>query len=245
MKKIFLTLLCGILCCCSSLSFGQTIRFGLIDFYPPFAFSTKSGYIHGYDVDVAKTICARLNAQCTFTPMPLESLFNSVNQGKVDAIIGAISITNQRKTLLDFSQPYFKSMMSYMTLTSANIDLQNLKGKRIGVVKSSVFCSYLAQKYGNELKVLTFLTNQELVTALSEHKVDLVLLDTPAASYWVNYSTGLFKLIGSPEKLADDQGYGIAVKKGNHVLLNSLNNALTSMIKDGTLSKFKQVYFKQ
>lgn len=244
MKKLFVTLLLGVLCCCSSLSYGLTIRFGLIDFYPPFAFSSKSGYIHGYDVDVAKTICARLNAECSFTPMPLEFLFSSLNQGKVDAIIGAISITNQRKTQFDFSQPYFNSTMSYMTLTSANIDLQNLKGKRIGAVRSSVFYSYLTQKYGNVAQVVTFLTNEALATALSERKVDVVLLDTPAASYWVNYSTGLFQLIGSPEKLADDQGYGIAVKKGNDMLLNSINNALTSMIKDGSLNKFKQAYFK-
>lgn len=227
-------------------SYGQSaIRFGVVYFYPPFVFSHKSGYIHGFDIDLAQAICQKLNAQCSFTPMSLEDLFVSLNQNKVDAIMGAISITPDRETGFSFTQPYYKSTMSFLTLNELNIDPNNLQNLRIGVEKASVFLQYLKQKYGNSpLRIITYKTNEEMVTALSQRQVDVILIDTPAADYWVKYSAGLFKLVGSPQALSFDKGYGIAVRKDNQGLLNSLNSALSAVSQDGTLAKIKQTYFK-
>lgn len=245
MKKLLLALITIIACSYSFVSAGaDKIRFGVIYFYPPFAFSTKSGYVHGFDIEIATAICQRLKAECTFTAMPLQNLFVNLNQGRVDAIMGAIAITPERQTRFAFTQPYYKSTMSYVALNGANLNLQNLQGKRVGVEKDSIFSQYIKEKYGNQVQLTSYPTNEAMVTGLSERKIDVILLDTPAANYWVNYSTGLFKLMGQPENIDFDKGYGIAVKQDNAVLLNSLNNALTALIKDGTLTKIQQSYFK-
>lgn len=243
MKRFLSTVLIYFFGFHSIAAIAETIRFGVIDFYPPFAFSTNTGYIHGFDIDVAKAVCQQLNTTCSFTPMSLQNLFISVNQGKVDAIIGAISITPQRQRDFSFTQPYYKSTMSFVTLSAKQLDVTNLQGKKIGVEKASIFYVYMTQHYGKRLTVIAYNTNQEMITALSEHKVDAVLLDSPAANFWVKYSTGLFKVIGAPVQLTFDQGYGIGVKKGNEVLRNSINNALTGVIKDGTLKKLQNTYF--
>ena len=245
MKGFFIKLI--IVCCLIIFSItvmAQTkIRFGVTNFYPPFVFSSKSGYIHGLDIDTVRAICQEINAECTFTPMPLSQMFKSIDNNSMDAIIGAISITPMRKEHYDFTRPYLKSTMSFITLRSSDIDPSNIQGKRLGVVKDSTFYTYLLNKYGNGIKLFTYNTNEQLVTALSNKEIDAVLIDSPAAHYWVGYSTGLFKTIGTPVFLSFDEGYGIAVKKGNSSLLNAINNALNTIIQNGTFDKIKQSYF--
>jgi ABC-type amino acid transport substrate-binding protein len=246
MKKILNMLLVTLTLSFFSLTSSAVdkIRFGVSYFYPPFVFSSKSGYIHGFDIDVAKAICQHLNAQCSFVAMPLAQEFTSLNNNQVDAIMGAISITPERQTNFDFTKPYYKSTMSYVTLEQANIDPNNLIGRKIGVVKDSTFQRYLFNKYGNKIQLMSFNTNEELATALSNKVVEIILIDTPAANYWVGYSTGLFEKVGVPQYLSFDLGYGIVVKKGNSSLLNALNSGLTAITSNGTLEKIKQSYFK-
>src|SRR5262245_12768693 len=102
MRRLFYGLFILIAICLSVVATAeQNIRFGVIYFYPPFVFSSKSGYIHGFDIDVASAVCQQLKVQCTFTPMSLSDLFTSLNQGRVDAIMGAISITPERQVQFD------------------------------------------------------------------------------------------------------------------------------------------------
>lgn len=243
MKKLAILLACSLMGYSFIVEAANRIRFGVNYFYPPFVFSSKSGYIHGFDVDVAKAVCKQLNAECTFTAMSLSDLFASLDNNKSDAIMGAISVTPARKQHYDFTRPYLKSTMSYVSLRNANVDLNHLEGKRVGAVKDSTFQTYLNAKYGHNIKLITFDTNEALANALSNKLIEIILLDSPAATYWVNYSTGLFKIVGTPTYLSFDEGYGIVVKKGNVQLQNALNNALTTIIQNGTFDKIKQSYF--
>jgi len=221
------------------------IRFGVISFYPPFVFSSKSGYIHGFDIEVANAICQQLKTQCVFIPLSLSSLFQQLTDNQVDAIMGAISITAQRQKQFDFTQPYFKSSMVYVTLSSNNIDSNNLRGKKIGAVKDSTFFSYLTTKYGSSIILKSFVTNEALFNALSNHLVDIVLIDSPAAQYWVDYSAGLFRTIGTPTYLPFDQGYGITVRQGSPELLKELNTSLTALGNSNILKKLINTYFNK
>jgi arginine transport system substrate-binding protein len=239
-----LILVCGLLIFYLPISANMKIRFGMTYFYPPFVSSSQSSYIHGFDIDVAKAICQNLNAECTFTVEPFNQLFADLQQNKFDAIMGALSITPQRQASITFTQPYLKSNMSYVTLTANNnLNPDNLQGQKIGVQKDSTFYNYINQKYANKIKLVTYNTNEELINALSNKEIDVVAIDTPVAKYWVGYSTGLFKLLGAPISMPFDQGYGIGVKKDNAALLKSLNNALLTIMRNGTFDKIKQHYF--
>jgi arginine transport system substrate-binding protein len=223
----------------------QKLRFGVVYFYPPFIFSTNSGYVYGFDIDLANAVCQQLHAECSFTPMSLSDAFASLNQNKVDAVIGAVSITPQREAEYTFSESYLKSAMSFVALNTSQIAAGNLQGKRVGVIKDSTFYTYLIGKYGNSIQLKTYDTNEQLAAALSNKEIDVMLLDTPAANYWVGYSVGLFKTIGQPTYLPSDKGYGIVVKRGNETLIDSLNRALSTIMRNGTLQKIKQTYFSK
>jgi len=228
-----------------------SIRFGVGYFYPPFVTAHNNGQsFTGFDIDVALALCKVLNAQCTFTPMTLTDLFKSLDEGKVDALISAMSITPGRRAKYDFTLPYFKSSMSFMSLASANTNLsptpEGLKDKTIGVIVGSAFEIYLRQNYGDKIKIKTFSYTADALDSLTKGKVDLLLLDTPVARYWVNNSSGIFKIVSSPENynLPYDEGFGIAVKSGNTALAQALNNALVTIVQNGTYDQIKQRYFQ-
>src|SRR5262249_53232137 len=136
-----------------------------------------------------------------------------------------------------------RSTMSYMALNQTAINPSNLRGTRIGVVQDSTFHYYLMNQYGSAIKLHLYRTNEDLINALANKQIDIILIDSPVANYWVGYSTGLFKIVGVPLFLNSDRGYGIAVKKDNMTLLNDLNNAVNTLIQNGSIDQIKQFYF--
>ncbi|MBA2654732.1 MAG: amino acid ABC transporter substrate-binding protein [Gammaproteobacteria bacterium] len=244
MIKLILKVLTSIsLCVFTVTSHANPIRFGVIDFYPPFVFSSKSQPTYGFDIEVAKALCQQLKTECTFTSMPLNQLFSSLAANQIDAIMGAISLTPERKLAYAFTRPYLRSTMDYVTLTNTNLNVDNLQGKRVGVVKDSTFYNYLRNKYEGAIQLVTYGTNQEVVTALSNNEVDIILLDSPAANYWIKYSAGVLKSVGTPTFLPFDEGYAILLKKDNTALTGALNQALNTIIQNGTFAKIKSSYF--
>src|SRR5262245_60766672 len=90
---------------------SETIRFGVLYFYPPFVAITQRGTHYGLDIGVAKTLCEQLHKNCVFIPMPFLDLFTALDNGTIDAAMSAIVISDDRKQLYDFV-PYYQGKMS-------------------------------------------------------------------------------------------------------------------------------------
>lgn len=223
-----------------------TIKFGVVYFYPPFVYTDNKGSdVYGFDISVAKALCQTINITCTFTPMPLADLFKNLDDNKVDAIMGAISITQGRKIKYEFTLPYFKSSMSYLGPANANFSItpEELTKKTIGVVKGSSFYTYLTQTYGDKVNLKPYVAWEDAIADLSNNKIDLILLDTPVAKYWVKNSSGALKIIGQPlANVTSDEGFGIAFRAGNYNLSNAFNKAIETIIANGTYDKLRQMY---
>lgn len=251
MKKFFAILFtCLLLILQTDAAFSQTrqIKFGITYFYPPFIYIGDGGKnFYGFDTEIALALCKLIDATCTFTPMTLENLFTSLDQGNVDAIMGALSITAERKIKYDFAGPYYKSTMSYLGRADSNITTmpQGISNKKIGVVKGSTFEMFLSKNYSDLIKIKTYPNMDDTINDLANKKVDLVLLDTPTADYWVHNSGNQFKIIGAPQhdNISSDQGYGIAVKLGNTQLADQLNAALLTIMNNGTYTAIREKYF--
>lgn len=177
----------------------SSIKFGIINFYPPFIFSGQGGQVYGFDIELAQAICSNLNAQCTYTRMPLHELFDALKNNQIDAIISAINITPERKKIFDFTIPYYKSTASFVGLANSTIQIspQGLKNKTIGVIKASIFYDYLKHTYPGIVELKTYRNAAESIEDLAKSKIDLVMLDTPTAKYWVGTSHNLFQIVGS------------------------------------------------
>lgn len=229
----------------------KTLKFGTEAAYPPFEYFDDSRTIQGFEVDVVKEICKRMKVNCTFEDQIFDSLITNVQLDIDDAAFGAISITEARKKDVDFSEPYFFDTGSFVAnkATKINISPQGMQGKSIGVHLGTIYQEYLESLYGDTIKLHTYDSSQQSLSALLAGKVDAVMGDTSVIKWWLKEKApgrGNYHIIGTfSDRNVLGNGYGIIVKRGNKELLQSLNNALKTMKADGALKRLQQKYFSQ
>jgi arginine transport system substrate-binding protein len=252
MKKFIHYLLVGIFGLLSGNSFAVVppiIHFATEATYPPFEYMDASGEIKGFDIDLAKALCAQIKAQCTFTNQPWESLIPSLKLGKFDALISAMNITEQRKQQVDFTRPYFITTGSFVAPKDSNIviSVEGLKNKTVGVQSATTFEHYLTAEYGKGIGMKSYPSSQDALLDLTSGRVDVVLGDTPIILDWLsnNNMNQKYRTVGEPinNPAYFGLGYGIAVKKGNVELLNAFNSALAQIKANGDYDKLLHTYF--
>src|SRR3990167_8832986 len=131
MKK-FSFLLISLAFYCSSTSLVASIKVGTVFFYPPFVLSPGSGF----DIDLSKVLCQRLQEQCQFIPMNFNQLFSALNAHQIDIAIGGISISNMQTGNYIFSLPYMLSKGQFLVLKNGPLNsILELEGKIVGVIR--------------------------------------------------------------------------------------------------------------
>jgi polar amino acid transport system substrate-binding protein len=209
--------------------------------YKPFSFD-KGGKIVGFDVDIANEIAKRLGRTPVMqSPVPFDALIQGLKARKYDALVASHAITNERKQAVDFSRPYYRSG-AQIFVAAANTGIKgpaDLKGKKIGVVKASTYLA-LAKTLTGEGNVTTYDSDVIALQDLGTGRVDAVITDKLVGLLARNESGLKITAVGSV--LQQDQ-MGIAVQKGNTVLLTSINKALEGMIADGTYDKISNRWF--
>ncbi|OGT43050.1 MAG: hypothetical protein A3F42_05325 [Gammaproteobacteria bacterium RIFCSPHIGHO2_12_FULL_37_34] len=222
----------------------KTIRFAVEATYPPFEYIDASGQIKGFDIDLAYALCARIKATCTFTHQTFNSLITSLNLGKFDAIISAISITQERLQKVSFTTPYYEPSAC---LVAAIGQASNIVGKKIGVQQGTTMEKYINEKYGNQVSIKTYASIQEAFLDLISGRVNFIITDLPIAQTWLKKDNHdkHYGIIGKPiiDPLYFGVGYGIAVRKDDIELLNALNKALAEIKADGTYHTLVKKYF--
>ncbi len=250
MKKILSLLLLSITVLINSTSLAdtKTLTFATEATYPPFEFVDNSGKIQGFDIDIAKALCSEMKTQCTFVNQPWDSLIPSLKLGKFDAVIGAMQITEARKKVVDFTNPYYTPTASFVAKNNSTLSItaDGLKGKTIGVQGGTTMEQYLQGVYGNAITVKSYASIQDAFLDLTSGRVDAVFGDTPIIVDWLKkHGDTQFKLVG--QTISDSHyfgiGDGIAIRKGNSELLNALNKALSDIKANGTYDKIIQQYF--
>ncbi|EKE01374.1 MAG: arginine ABC transporter, periplasmic arginine-binding protein [uncultured bacterium] len=235
----------------SNISYAKikTIRFALEATYAPFSATHADKELDGFDVDIAKEICKRLKAQCTFRDEPTGNMIPLLKAGKYDAWIGAITVTEERKKEIAFSDVYLSSTAKLMaaknsTFNAAHIEI---KGKTIGVEAGTSYIPYIEKMYGKTVKIQTFPTGHDSCQALKDGKVDAVIDDELVLKHWRLDHGGKeqYRLIGLPAKHLSliKQQYAIAVAKDNITLVKEIDRALSEMKADGTYAKIIKKHF--
>jgi arginine/ornithine transport system substrate-binding protein len=224
---------------------NEILRVGVDPNLKPFAYTEPDGSIHGFDIDIAKQVCQDLGHQCVFVPMEWDGLIPGLLSGKVDVIISAMSITEKRAKVVDFSNPYYKSPSQFMTLKGAGAPVV---GDAVGVLRGSTDQDFATNSeeltgikvisYGNQNEAMLDLTSGRLKAVLGP-KIELQagLIDTDKGEP--------FELTGP---MYDDPKYygpgiGMAVKKGRPDLLNGLNDSIRVMQVDGRWKAISDQYF--
>lgn len=222
---------------------GETLKVGIGGFYPPFIMQGAHRELFGFDIDTMTELCKIMNRHCEFHTLRFRQLIPAVVNKEIDVAISAMSITPERSSLVNFSIPYLLSYSRFLTnhaaYTHQTFSLMLLKGKRIGVEENTVFVQQIRDMGIIDPIVVRFDRTVEMLEALSDDKIDFILLDNPSALYWAANSSGKFMVIGNP--MLYGYGLGIAINRENSALLQSINNAL---LRYQHSEKYKENYNK-
>ena len=217
---------------------------GLDDSFPPMGFRDADNEIVGYDIDLAREVCARIGMSFRAQPIDWSAKEQELNTGKISCIWNGLSITPERLEALTFSEPYLNNAQVVVVKADSGIkSLADMAGKKLGVQAGSSAADAVdgVPEFKNSLKEIGEF--KENITALNDLEiggVDGVAMDSVVADYSIKTTGKNFVILD--EGLAPEQ-YGIAFKKGNTELRDKVQNALNEMAADGTIAKISGKWF--
>lgn len=206
--------------------------------FPPFEYHSGSKIV-GIDVEIANKIAAKLGKQLDIRDVDFDSLPNEITSGKCDFVAAGMSITDDRKENMDFSDPYFDATQSIIVLKGSAIKSRTgLNGKTVGVQQGTtgdIYCTDEKHKADVHVKnVKRYNKGTDAISDLIAGRIDAVVIDDfPAQKFVQNNSEKIVKLSDA----LTVEHYAIAVKKGNKELLNTINGVLKEMKSDGEITK--------
>jgi polar amino acid transport system substrate-binding protein len=213
--------------------------------YAPFEFQNEKGEIVGFSVDLLTAVAAKGGFEIKFVNTPWEGIFNALGQGDRDLLISSITITDERKQTMDFSDPYFDAVqLIAVKATSKVTKFDDLKKLKIGVQTGTTGDEVVTKLQGKtSTSIKRFESTPLALKELEAGGVDAVVADNGVVIHYVaNNPDSKFKTVADTKSFAPEQ-YGIAVKKGNAELLAKINTGLAAVKADGSYAAiYKKVF---
>ncbi len=128
------------------------IRIGVEGAYPPFSSMTEDGELQGFDIDIAHALCAQINAECTLVPQDWDGIIPALLARKYDAIIASMSITEERKKKVNFTNKYYQTPARFARRKGSGIEVSaaDLKGRKVGVQRATIHDGFLTDFLNTE-----------------------------------------------------------------------------------------------
>lgn len=208
--------------------------------YKPFSYIGMSFEPIGFEIDLIDEIAKKIGFEYKIKDMNFDKIIPSLQDESIDMGLSSISITDERKGLVDFSVPYFQTKTVYLKKASNGKikDKESLSGKIVSAQKETVFEKIASSIQG--AKVETFKTPDVGIINLKQNKVDVVILDLIVANDYLSKNKELVKFF---EEGDGTEGFGIAFTKGkNETLMTKINETLEELKSDGTYDNLLTKY---
>lgn len=214
--------------------------------YPPFNTIGPDGKLSGFDVDIADALCAQMKADCELVTQDWDGMIPALQAGKFDAIIASMSITEERKKQVAFTNKYYTTPLSLVAPKDSDLastEPAALAGKTIGAQGSTTQADYATDYYGKAgAEVKLYPTQEEAVDDLVNGRTDAVISDKFVLMDWLGKAgKDCCKMVG--DVAGTETEAGITVRLGDDALREKLNAALDAIRKDGTYDKIQAKYF--
>jgi len=218
----------------SSSAFAETLRVGVEGAYPPFSSVNKDGKLEGFDIEIAKALCADMGVECKLIKQDWDGIIPALIAKKYDAIIASMSITEDRLKKVDFTKPYYKSPARFIAKKGTDIEISTdgLKGKSVAVQRGTVSDKFITGTFGEGVDIKRYGTQEEAYLDLNAGRVDLVFADAFVLMEFTGSDKGAaYDFIGGSytDKKYFGEGIGIAVRKGDTELTEKLNKAIDNI----------------
>lgn len=230
----------------SSVQAQEKLKIGTEGAYPPFNTITADGKLVGFDIDIADALCARMKVECELVTQDWDGMVPALQAKKFDAIIASMSITEERKKQISFTNKYYTTPLSLVALKDTDItstEAAALAGKTVGAQASTTQADHAQNVYGKAgAEAKLYPTQEEAITDLMNGRLDAVLSDKFVLMDWMKKaSDGCCKMVGDVKGTETEAG--IAVRKEDTALREKLNAAIDAIVADGTYKKIQAKYF--
>ncbi len=214
--------------------------------FAPFNFVDAAGAPAGFDIDVAKELCRRLDRECRYEVLPWADLVPTLTRGDIDLVAASMRIPSSSPEGVLFSDPYYGSRGRFVTSIDAGLSgpgLLQATGAQVAVQEGSLHEAYLKAQYAAvervEVRSLT-----EALRLVAEGQVEAAFGDNAAILQWMRDETCCAAL-GNPisDEIYFGTGIGLVVREEDEELLGNINLHLQSMLEDGTSANLSEQYF--
>lgn len=207
--------------------------------FPPYEYKDGDDVV-GIDAEIAQAMADKLGLQLEIVDMDFDSLVASVQSGKIDMSLAGMTVTEERKQNVDFTDSYATGVQVIIVKEDSDIaSADDLEGKLIGVQQGTTGHLYCSDDFGED-NVIPYANGATAVQALLQGKVDCVVIDQEPAKAFVEANEGL-KIL---ETAYTTEDYAAAVSKDNPALTAALNSALQELKDDGTIQGILDKYIK-
>jgi len=229
----------------ATLTFGahaEAVKFATEGAYAPFNYVDDNGNVGGFDVDLGNELCKRAALECTWVVNEWDTLIPNLIAGNYDGILADMTITDERKQTIDFSDAYFPPDPStYASAAGTTFDYDALKGLKIGAQSGTIQANWLEQNLKDGNTITTFATVDQAIADLLAGNLDLVLAEGSYVGEQVAGSNGALKADGPDVPIGE--GAGIGLRKADTALKDKLNAALQAAKADGWVDALIIKYF--
>lgn len=220
----------------------QTLRIATEGAYPPFNNMLADGELVGFDIDVMKAVCQQMAVQCEFVAQEWDGIIPGLTNQKYDAIIAGMSITDERAKQVDFSQPYFKNTLVWLTKKDSGFDPNNITNNVLGGQRATTAASYISDRFdgkdGNTVQLYDSYISAYMDTKAGRNQA--VMAEKVSANDWLATNPD-FALVG--DEIDNNDNIAIAVRVGDP-LKDKINQALNELATSGELAKIEARHFQ-
>ena len=217
------------------------LKIGLDDSYPPMEFRDSTNKLVGFDIDLGDAVGKKLGVKTEYTATDFGGILLALTSSRFNVIIAALSITDERKKSIDFSESYLMGgqVIAIKKGNTTIKKLADLKGKIVACQLGSTGDKAVSAIKGlKEVKKYDKIT--EAFQELSNGRVDAVVMDSQVGGYYVSKKPGEYEVL--TERISEEP-IGIGFKKADTDLKVAVQKALDELKADGTLSKLSQKWF--
>jgi arginine/ornithine transport system substrate-binding protein len=224
------------------------IRIGVEGAYPPFSSVGPDGKLKGFDIDIAHALCAEMKAQCTLVQQDFDGMIPALQARKFDIIIASLSITPERKKVVDFSDKYYKTPARFVTRAGNGLEVSaaGLKGKKIGVQRATIHDRFATDQF-KQSEIVRYAKQDEVFLDLVAGRIDGTLVDSVAADEgFLKLPAGKGFAFAGPvftDETYFGTGAGIAMRQGDTAMRERLNAAIKAIRANGVYKKIQDTYF--
>lgn len=219
---------------------SEVLRVGFEGTYRPFNYLGDDNEYTGFDVDIANELAKRLGVKAEFVATKWDSLIGGLKADKFDVIIAQMTVTDERKESVDFTDPYV--VTGSVLITRKDTDgisvLEDIKGKKVGVGGGTTFEEVANSVDGADVKL--YKAVNDYVQDLLNGRLDVIINDQLLMSYNIQEEDLPIKIVSD---IVNKDEIGMAVKKGSDDLVKKLNVELANMKEDGTYNEIYKKWF--